>query len=230
MDTDDSARMEEVSAEPLQASNRQVSSPDQESKSEPELRVEDEEKEALRQALEAERKNSRELANQIKYLQADIVNMQRQVDRLVNEAREKARMEFILELISVKEDLERAISSLSGNNADPLREKILSGLGLVISRIEGVLRIQNVEQIKVQIGSDMDPHFHEAVAYTETDNTGDGKILSVIRNGYVAGGKVIRPALVEIARQKPKEPTPQIEPQSGSRVEPEQSQKNEFQG
>ena len=148
--------------------------------------------------LDAERKKSSDLAKRMMYLQADIANIQRQSEKRENEAREGTRVTYLLQIISIKEDLERAIS-VSTSKAD---RSVLDGLSVLVSRIESDLKAEHVEKIEAAAGASFDPRFHEAVAYSQADAKEDGTILSIISNGYTFRGKVIRPTMVEVARRK----------------------------
>jgi molecular chaperone GrpE len=153
---------------------------------------------ALRRQLEAEMKRNDELSKRMVYLQADILNLQKQSDRKVIQARDDTKLAYLLELASIREDLERAISTFSPN----LPSSASDGLRMVISKIDTSLKAETLEKIEVFADSKFDPHVHEAVAYSEADKKNDGKIISVVANGYMFKGKVIKPSLVEVARQK----------------------------
>lgn len=149
--------------------------------------------------LEEEKKRSTELSKRMMYLQADLLNLQRQSDRKEAQAKEDATLRYLLELISIEEDLERALSAAGEDASRVIRD----GLSMLISRIESDLRAESVERIDAKTGSYFDPSMHEAIAYTEAEGKKDGCVLSVVSNGYTFRGKVIKPALVEVARQNP---------------------------
>ena len=156
--------------------------------------------ELLKNELENERKKTTDQANRMKYLQADIINLQRRSDQMVSEARSEVKLIWILEMVSVLEDLRRALKVASQEESPSL----VDGLKLVIARIENTLKSEHVESIKAEPGTKFDPKFHEAVSYRETTED-EGKILSVIGYGCLVGGKVVKPALVEVGRRKPAE-------------------------
>jgi len=153
--------------------------------------------ELMRKEVETERKKGVELTNRMKYLQADLVNLQRQADRTVAEARNQVRLSWILELISIKEDLERAIKVVTPSD----NRNLVNGLNLIVSRLESIMKSEEVDRIAADPGSKFDPRIHEAVAYQETEDQEQGRILSVISPGYTTGGKVIKPTLVEVTRR-----------------------------
>ena len=157
--------------------------------------------EKLRDELEAEKKRNEDLVRQMKYLQADILNLQRQSDRMLVDVRNQARSNLIAELISVKEDLERAANALD-SSSNGKKGDFADGLMLLVTKIDGVLKREDVSEIPVEEGSRLDPHLHEAVSTRLVEEFEDGAILSTVRKGYTMNGKVLKPALVEVARKK----------------------------
>lgn len=153
--------------------------------------------EELKNELESERKKTADVSKRILYLQSDYINLQRQYERRIAETRDETKLHYLQELISVKEDLERALSIGKTTNSSAL----MDGLRLLLSRIEGTLRMDEIELINVSPGSLFDIRLHEAVAYSEGNHEKEGTVLSVVSNGYTMRGKVIKPALVEVARQ-----------------------------
>ncbi|MHB8568171.1 MAG: nucleotide exchange factor GrpE [Nitrososphaerales archaeon] len=146
--------------------------------------------------LEIERKKNEELVNNMKYLRADIANLQRQADKMLIDVKNQAKSSLALEIISILEDLDRAL--VASSSSDFI--SVLEGLKLLRSSIESKLKMEDVARIETAPGSKLDTRLHEVVAFRETSDEEDGSILSVISFGYTMGGKVIKPALVEVAR------------------------------
>jgi molecular chaperone GrpE len=153
---------------------------------------------ALREDLVGEQKKSSDLSKRIMYLQADIINLQKQAEREIAEARESVSARYLLELVSVKEDLERAISL----GSEKSQKSIVDGLKVLLSRVDSTLRMNDVERIEISAETKFDHRIHEAVAYSESKDKKDGSVLSVVSNGYKYRGRVLKPALVEIAREE----------------------------
>jgi molecular chaperone GrpE len=153
----------------------------------------------LRSELELEHRRSAEISGRMKYLQADIANLQRQSDRRVSEVRSQVKLTWILEIVSIKEDLDRAVG-VARETRD--KSSLLDGLMLVASRIENILKLESVEVIRADAGGKFDPLLHEALAFQESETEEPGTILTVISPGYSVDGKVIKPAMVEVARSK----------------------------
>lgn len=188
---DESVKEEEQAGPP--------SSADSEKKTETELQKEARELEILKNELEIERRKSSDLTSRMRYLQADIANLQRQADRRVSEVRNQVKLTWILEIVSIKEDLDRAVA-VARESSD--KSSLLDGLLLVASRIENILKLESVEVIRAEVGGRFDPNLHEALAFQETETEEHGTILAVISPGYSVDGKLIKPAMVEVARQR----------------------------
>lgn len=157
--------------------------------------------EFLKNELELERRKSSDLTGRMRYLQADIANLQRQADRRVSEVRNQVKLTWILEIVSIKEDLDRAVG-VARESTD--KSSLLDGLLLVTSRIENILKLESVEVIRAEVGGRFDPNLHEALAFQETETDEQGTILAVISPGYSVDDKVVKPAMVEVARHKEK--------------------------
>jgi molecular chaperone GrpE len=152
----------------------------------------------LTEDLQAERKKTTDLVTRLKYLQADLVNMQKHEDRMLVETRAQVKITWLMEIVSIKEDLDRALKVVDKTEDSSLAR----GLVLVNSRILSVLKGEDVRPIQAEAGKNFDPSIHEAVAFQDSDEYEQGKIISMVSPGYTVGGKVIKPALVEVARKK----------------------------
>ncbi|MDA4112022.1 MAG: nucleotide exchange factor GrpE, partial [Thaumarchaeota archaeon] len=104
----------------------------------------------------------------------------------------------IMEIISIMEDLDRALNIVGSTENTGLT----NGLLLVKSRIDGILKSEDIKRIDAELGATFDPRIHEAVAFQDSETMEQGKIISVVGHGYTLGGKVIKPAMVEVARER----------------------------
>ena len=66
------------------------------------------------------------------------------------------------------------------------------------------MKLEDVKVIPAKLGGRFDPNHHEALSYQESETNEHGTILAVISPGYSVEGKVIKPAMVEVAKQKEK--------------------------
>lgn len=154
--------------------------------------------EQLKGELQSERNKATDLATRMKYLQADLINMQKHEDRMLAEARAQVKISWLMEIVAIKEDLDRALKVIEKSE----NSSVARGLELVNSRIESLLRTEDVRLVHAEKGRNFDPNLHEAVSFQESEEHEQGKIMTVISPGYTVGGKVIKPALVEVSRKK----------------------------
>jgi molecular chaperone GrpE len=178
-------------------------SQEQAKEAEPESTAESSDREkSLEQKLQAEVKKSAELAKRTLYLQADLVNSQRQAEKRIADARDETSVKYIEAMISLKEDLERALSiAEEGKQSAALTE----GLNMLVTKIDSLLESDDVRRIEIPDNASLDTRFHEAVAFSDATDKKDGTIISIVRNGYTYRGKVIKVALVEVARASQEE-------------------------
>ena len=166
--------------------------------------------EAMRNKEEAE-KRAEECVRQLKYLRADFENFKKRVERDKKEFADYVISNFATSLITVVDDLERAIehahliaagtSQTSQQSAENAVGPLLKGVEMTLNRIKELMRSEGIEEMNVKKGDKFDPFRHEVVAREESDEP-EGTILEVLRKGYVYKGKILRPAAVKTAAKK----------------------------
>jgi molecular chaperone GrpE len=102
---------------------------------------------------------------------------------------------FASELLAVKDSLEAA---LAAENAS--FEALRSGVELTLRQLEGVLERQAVREIN-PVGEKFDPHRHQAISMLPSDKE-PNTVINVLQKGYALHDRVIRPALVTVAKPK----------------------------
>ena len=152
----------------------------------------------LKEALEQEKARADEYLNRLKYLQADFENYQKRVEKERGELVKRGNEELILRLLSVVDDLERAVEA-SKSSSD--KEVLVSGVEMVLKEFQATLAEEGLSQIEA-VGKPLDPELHEAVTTVETDQYPENIIVRVLRKGYSLNGRVIRPSMVEVAKKR----------------------------
>ena len=115
-------------------------------------------------------------------------------------AREKASMydngvrDTIEKLLSVVDNLERAVMVKEGESDDP----ILKGVTMILKQFIEVLNSMGVEAIEAK-GEQFDPNLHAAVAHEENEDYGINEIMEELLKGYKYKDKVIRHSMVKVA-------------------------------
>lgn len=125
--------------------------------------------------------------------QADFENYRKRAAREAAVAGERAKAGLVRELLSVVDNLERALAS-----AHDGEEHLSEGVRLVHSELLGVLQRGGVEGFDPS-GEPFDPERHEALATRPDEDAGPGVVLEVAEKGYTLNGSVLRPARVIVS-------------------------------
>jgi len=130
--------------------------------------------------------------------QAEVQNMRRRCEQDVEKAHKFALEKFGTELLPVMDNLERALQAVT--NADDESVKALyEGVELTLKGFSETLSKNNIEQLDPQ-GEPFDPQQHEAMSIVENDDVEANTVLTVVQKGYLLSGRVIRPAMVIVAK------------------------------
>ncbi|QLH75088.1 MAG: nucleotide exchange factor GrpE [Methanomassiliicoccales archaeon] len=146
--------------------------------------------EELRSALEAEMKRSKECLDMARRIQADFDNYKKRVAKEKEETVRCANDKLVCELLTVMDDLERALA------ADVSEEQLRLGLSQVHSNLRSLLKGYGLTEIPVDR---FDPNYHEAFGVGEGE---EGQILEVYQKGYCLGPRVIRHSKVKVGRNQ----------------------------
>jgi molecular chaperone GrpE len=126
---------------------------------------------------------------------AEFDNYRKRIERERRELTEWAAADVLSDVLSVLDDLERALAVEAPPEAGPYR----AGVELIHRQLGDLLRKRGVTPIEV-MGADFDPHLHQAVAYDETPGAREGEIVGELRKGYKLGERLLRPAMVKVAK------------------------------
>jgi molecular chaperone GrpE len=128
--------------------------------------------------------------------EADLVNYRRRAARDLEEAERRGREKLLGEVLSLADDLERALDAAEENEkSGPIHQ----GIRLVHERVREILRSHGVEVVD-PAGQPFDPHVAEALFPVESDAHVPGTVVSVIEKGYRIGDRLLRAAKVTVAR------------------------------
>lgn len=143
-------------------------------------------------ALEKDKKD-----NWDKYLRAiaDLDNMRKRTKREIEDARFDSKLKVLKEMLPVVDNLERALEH-AASEASPLAE----GVQLVLRQFQTALEKLDVIPIEAA-GQLFDPKLHEAISQQETD-AAPGTVVQVLQRGYCSDDRLLRPALVVVAKAK----------------------------
>jgi molecular chaperone GrpE len=175
---------------PPPASDRADSSAPSAPKEEEEKKVESELQDLVA-GLERERDEYLSLAQRTK---ADFENYRKRVSREAVEAEARGRATLARNLLSVVDNLERALAAGRPRDDDSTANHIAQGIRLVYEELSGVLSDAGVESFE-PTGERFDPDQHEAMM---TKPGKEGAVVEVLQKGYRLNGRVLRPARVVV--------------------------------
>jgi molecular chaperone GrpE len=158
--------------------------------------------EVLQAALEEAEAQADEYLDGWRRAQAEFSNYQKRQRAEQARAREMANADLLRKLLPVLDDFERAMSTM------PDALNLLSwtdGIVMIKRKLDGILRSENVEPIDAA-GKNFDPRYHQALTYEELEGYESGQVIDEVQRGYVLGDRVLRPALVRVAKAPPSEP------------------------
>lgn len=158
--------------------------------------------EALQAALEEAEAQADEYLDGWQRAQAEFSNYKKRQRAEQARVRDLANADLLRKLLPVLDDFERAMSTM------PEVLDLLTwtdGIVMIKRKLDGILRSENVEPIET-VGERFDPRYHEAVTHEVTEGYEAGQIIGEVQRGYVLGERVLRPALVRVAKAPPAEP------------------------
>jgi molecular chaperone GrpE len=125
---------------------------------------------------------------------AEFDNFRKRVERERRDTAQYAAIEFVQDLLPVIDDFERALQT----NV-PGAESYRQGLEIIHRALMDMLRKRGVTPIEA-VGTRFDPQVHQAVSYEEAPNSADGEVMEEFRRGYRLGDRLVRPAMVKVAK------------------------------
>lgn len=150
----------------------------------------------LEQKLAAAEKEKKD--NWDRYLRAaaDLENQRKRFKRELEDAKFEVKNKILKEMLPVVDNLERAIEHAGGGEKNP----IVEGVQLVLRQFSTAFERLEVTPIDA-MGQPFDPNLHEAISQQESEQPA-GTVVQVLQRGYRTGERLLRPALVVVAKAK----------------------------
>ena len=124
---------------------------------------------------------------------AEFQNYRRRMEADKAETYQTAVGSIIKRYLPVLDDMERAMQ------ARPADLAWADGVELICRKLQSILEAEGLKRIEAE-GQKFDPNFHEAIAQEPVDGVESGTVIAIVRNGYMLGERVIRPAMVRVAQ------------------------------
>lgn len=146
--------------------------------------------------LEQARAEAARFRDQLLRTAADFDNFRKRSRRDTQDAERRSREELLRELLPVFDNLERATQH--AESASDVKS-LADGIAMVMRQFEDTLQKLGVERVK-SVGQTFDPAVHEAIQHQETAEHEPGTVAAEYQAGYRIGDRVVRPALVVVAK------------------------------
>jgi molecular chaperone GrpE len=126
---------------------------------------------------------------------AEFDNYRKRIEREKRDRSDEAVTDLLRELLLVVDDFDLALNAEKSESVAAYRK----GIELIHAKLHDLLRKQGVQPI-VSLGTDFDPNLHQAVTYEESSDARDGEVVGELRRGYKIGDRLLRPAMVKVAK------------------------------
>ena len=127
---------------------------------------------------------------------AEFDNYRKRVERERREHGEQAVNDLLLDLLSVVDDFDRALTVDAGGDDGGAYRK---GVELIHAKLHDLLRRRGVVPIDA-LGADFDPNIHQAVMHEVSPDHREGEVIGELARGYRIGERLLRPAMVKVAK------------------------------
>jgi molecular chaperone GrpE len=125
---------------------------------------------------------------------AEFDNYRKRVERERREHADQAVVDLLQELLLVVDDFDRALT-VGGDEGGAYRK----GVELIHGKLHDLLRKQGVTAMDV-LGADFDPNVHMAVMHEQSPEHREGEVIGELQKGYMLGDRLLRPAMVKVAK------------------------------
>ncbi len=156
-----------------------------------------EEVEQLKEALETAQRKELENLEALQRERADFKNYMKRVDRERESNAQEYKIKILKNYLPVLDDLQLAMR----NQPATLEEgqKWIEGMDLILRKFETINKNEGLEQIDAE-NVPFDPIYHEAISMEDTPDVPSGTVIDVLKNGYKIGDRIIRHAMVRVAK------------------------------
>jgi len=134
------------------------------------------------------------------YAAAEMQNLRRRMEKELADTRSYASAGFARDMLAIKDHLDRALAAVGDElRADKTASNFLAGIEATSRELDAVFQRNGIERVK-SVGEALDPHRHQAMIEMPSDEE-PGTIVEEMQAGYVMKDRLLRPALVAVAKK-----------------------------
>jgi molecular chaperone GrpE len=175
----------------------------------------DEEALVIEEEISALQSENTDMKDRLLRLAADMENLRRRTEREVRDARAFAISGFARDMLAVSDNLRRALEHVTPDqreSADDTLKTLLEGVELTERSMHTTMERHGVRKLEPE-GQKFDPNFHQAMFEVPNAEVPNNTVVQVVQAGYQIGERVLRPAMVGVAKGGPKQAA---EPEPGA--------------
>lgn len=147
-------------------------------------------------ALHVAKEEAAELKDQCLRIAAEFENYKKRAGREYDEFKKYSNSSMVKALLPSVDNLERALFASSSTESS---SAIIDGVKMVLSDMLKVFESFQVKPVEAE-GKMFDPAFHQAIMQEEADGVPENQIIKVLQNGYIMHDRLLRPAMVVVAK------------------------------
>lgn len=156
--------------------------------------------------MEVLKNENAELRDRFLRLAAEMDNLRRRTERDVKDAKSYAVTAFARDMLAVSDNLRRALDSVPADakeSGDAGLKALIEGVDMTERAMLSTLERHGVRKLEPE-GQKFDPNFHQAMFEVPNTTVPNNTVVQVVQAGYVIGERVLRPAMVGVAKGGPK--------------------------
>jgi molecular chaperone GrpE len=135
------------------------------------------------------------------YAAAETQNVRRRLETELDQAKSYAAAGFARDMLAIKDHLDRALAAVNDElRADKVASQFLAGIESTSRELESVFSRHGISRIK-SVGEQLDPHRHQAMVEIPSVEAEPGSIVEEMQAGYMMKDRLLRPALVAVAKK-----------------------------
>ena len=151
-----------------------------------------------------------DLKDRLLRLAAEMENLRKRMAREIEDTRTYAITKFARDMLTATDSLSRALLMLPAEARDTAEgpmKSLIDGIDLTEREMQRLLAVHGVKPIEAE-GQKFDPHKHQAMFEVPDPTRPEGTVVQVVQTGYAIGDRVLRPAMVGVAKGGGAQPTP----------------------
>ena len=135
------------------------------------------------------------------YAVAETQNVRRRLEQELQQATSYAAADFARDMLTIKDHLDRALAAVGDElRADKTASQFLAGIESTARELEAAFQRHGISRIK-SVGEPLDPHRHQAMMEIPSAEAEPGTIVEEMQAGYMMKDRLLRPALVGVAKK-----------------------------